>query len=304
MSTCTLNILGCGSAKPSVRHNQSCTVLNFREALYMVDCGEGAQQQMQRMGLKFSRLRHIFLTHLHGDHILGLPGLLQTLSLNGHCGRVTIHTFREGIRFIDRIRAFFGYELGYELEYDVMEPERGVVLDTDALSVEALPLNHRVDCVGYIFKEKPRMRHLLPDMLDFHKVPVAWRRRLQTGEDFVKEDGTVIPNAWLTRDPTPSVSYAHLCDTAYKPSLASLVHGVDLMLHDATYGDDRAPQAAERGHSTARQAAMLAREAGAKQLLLTHFSSAYKTEEPLLTQARELFPASILANEGMRLRLD
>ena len=98
MSTCTLNILGCGSAKPSVRHNQSCTVLNFREALYMIDCGEGAQQQMQRMGLKFSRLRHIFLTHLHGDHILGLPGLLQTLSLNGHCGRVTIHTFREGIR--------------------------------------------------------------------------------------------------------------------------------------------------------------------------------------------------------------
>ena len=111
MSTFTVNLLGCGSAKPSVRHNQSCTVINFREALYMIDCGEGAQQQMQRMGLKFSRLRHIFITHLHGDHILGLPGLLQTLSLNGHCGKVTLHTFREGIKLIDRIRAFFGYEV-------------------------------------------------------------------------------------------------------------------------------------------------------------------------------------------------
>ena len=304
MSNFTINLLGCGSAKPSVRHNQSCTIINYREALYMIDCGEGTQQTMQRMRLKFSRLRHIFLTHLHGDHLLGLPGLLQTLSLNGHCGKVTLHTFKEGIKFIDRIRAFFGYELGYELEYDVLEPEHGIVLDTDSLRVEALPLNHRVPCVGYLFREKEQQRHLVPDMLEFHNVPVAWRPRIKNGEDFVKPDGTVIPNRYLTRDADPSVSYAHLSDTAYKPALAPMIHGVDCILHDATYGKDRAPQALERGHSTARQAAMLAKEAEAGKLILSHFSSAYKDETPLLEQAKEIFPATIIGSEGMRIPLD
>lgn len=304
MPTFTVNILGCGSAKPSVRHNQSCTVVNFREALYMIDCGEGAQQTMQRMGLKFSRLRHIFLTHLHGDHILGLPGLLQTLSLNGHCGKVTLHTFREGIRFIDRIRAFFGYELGFELEYDVIEPEQGVVIDTEAMRVETIPLLHRVPCVGYLFKEKERPRHLLPDMLEYHQVPIAWRQRIKRGEDYVTPDGKVLPNAMLTRAATPAVSYAHLSDTAYVPSLAGATAGVTCMLHDTTYGDDRITQAEERGHSTARQAAMLARDAGVGKLLLTHFSAAYKNETPLLEQAKEVFPESILAYEGLQMPLD
>lgn len=304
MSTFTVNLLGCGSAKPSVRHNQSCTVINFREALYMIDCGEGAQQQMQRMGLKFSRLRHIFITHMHGDHILGLPGLLQTLSLNGHCGKVTLHTFREGIKLIDRIRAFFGYELGYELEYHELKPEEGVVLDTPALTVNTVPLNHRVDCVGYVFREKERLRHLIPDMLEYHQVPIAWRPRVKAGEDFVKADGTVIPNCHLTRPATPSVSYAHLSDSAYVPELAEKVKGVTCVLHDATYGDDRVQLAAERGHSTARQAAQLARDAEAGKLILTHFSSAYRSEAPLLQQAQEVFENSMLANEGLRVALD
>lgn len=259
---------------------------------------------MQRMGLKFSRLRHIFLTHLHGDHILGLPGLLQTLSLNGHCGKVTLHTFREGIRFIDRIRAFFGYELGYELEYDVIEPEQGVVLDTEALRVETIPLRHRVPCIGYLFKEKERPLHLRPDMLEYHQVPIAWRQRIKRGEDYVTPDGKVLPNAMLTRAATPAVSYAHLSDTAYVPTLADATAGVTCMLHDTTYGDDRIIQAEERGHSTSRQAAMLARDAGVGKLLLTHFSSAYKDETPLLEQAKEIFPESILAYEGLRMPLD
>lgn len=299
----TINMLGCGSAKPSVRHNQSCTVLDIRNTLYMIDCGEGAQQQMQRMHLKFSRLRHIFLTHLHGDHILGLPGLLQTLSLTGHTGKVTLHTFREGIRLMDRIRQFFGYELGYELEYHTILPEKGVVLDTDIMTVESLPLDHRVDCVGYLFKEKPGLRHLRPDMLEYYNVPVAWRPRLKNGEDFVMTDGRVIPNSWLTRDATPPVSYAHLSDTAYKPSLTDYVAGADCMLHDSTYAEDRRVQAAERGHSTARQAAAMAANAGVGKLLLTHFSSAYRNENVLLDEAREIFPDTVLGHEGLQIAL-
>ena len=269
----------------------------------MIDCGEGAQQQMQRMHLKFNRLRHIFLTHLHGDHILGLPGLLQTLSLTGFNGKLTLHTFKDGIRLIDRIRSFFGYELGYELEYDVIEPAHALILDNDVITVESHPLNHRVECVGYIFREKTKPRHLKPEMLEFHKVPIAWRHRIKKGEDFIKPDGTVIPNSHLTSAPTPSVSYAHLTDTAYMPELAAVCKGVTCLLHDTTYGDDRTTQASERGHSTARQAAMLAREADAKMLLLSHFSSAYRDENVLLQQAKEVFPESKLSHEGLQINL-
>lgn len=299
----TVNLLGCGSAKPSVKHNQSCTVINHRQKLYMIDCGEGAQQQMMRMGLKFSRLRHIFITHLHGDHILGLPGLLQTLSLNGHTGTMTLHTFREGIKFIEKVRSFFGYELGYNLQYHIIEPTDGTVWEDDSIAVESIPLSHRVDCVGYVFREKEKLRHLIPEMLEYHSIPIAWRHRLKKGEDYVNPDGTILPNAIFTKAPSPSASYAHLCDTSYIQALSKKISGVTCMLHDSTYADDKTVVAEQRGHSTSRQAALLAREANVGKLILSHFSSAYRNEDILLEQAREVFPATILGKEGMKIEL-
>lgn len=294
-----INILGCGSAKPSVAHDPSSTVVNFRDNLFMVDCGEGAQKQFQRMGLRFSRLRHIFLTHLHGDHVFGLPGLIGTLALSGIEGDITIHTFEEGRSVLSSIFDYFNRGLPIDVKFNVIRQEEAVIYETPSLQIRTVPLDHRVPAVGYVFEEKPRLRHINRSMCDFHGVPVYAFNRIKAGEDFVKSDGTVVPNASLTTDPTPSRSYAHISDTAYMPSLAEKVKGVDLLFHETTYLSDHLAQAKERGHSTAAQAAMVARDAGVGRLLTGHYSSRYRDDSMFLAEAGTIFPDVILGREGL-----
>lgn len=305
MNRFEVNVLGCGSAKPTPRHQPSCTVLNVRENLYMIDCGEGAQLQMMRQRLKFNRLNHIFLTHLHGDHILGLPGLLSTLSLQQIEGWINIYTFAEGIEWIKSQLRFFGHDLSFDVRFVEVDPSKpAIVLDNKHLTVRTVPLNHRVPCVGYIFEEKSKLRHIDKPSCDFHSVPVAFMQHLQAGEDFVKPDGTVIPNAWLTRDATPSYSYAHIGDTAYTPSLADDIGPVTLMYHETTYTQEHVIMAAPRGHSTAAQAAMMAQSCGAGALLTGHYSSRYKDDAPIVDEARAIFPNTIHGHEGLVIPLN
>ena len=188
MSDFRIHTLGCGSAKPTVKHQPSSTVVEHRGTLYMVDCGEGAQLQFQKQRLKFGRLRHIFLTHLHGDHVLGLPGLVSTLALGGKEGKLTIHTFKEGKEILEQILGFFARELSFELDYDIIRPEEKVILDTGSLRVRTIPLKHRVPTVGYVFEEAEPLRHIRRDMCDFHGVPVFRMREIKEGADFVKAD--------------------------------------------------------------------------------------------------------------------
>lgn len=293
--------LGCGSAKPTLRHQPSCTVVDHRNTLYMVDCGEGAQRSFQKMRLKFPRLRHIFLTHLHGDHVLGLPGLLSTLALGGNGGRMTIHTFEEGADILSKIIGFFARELSYDLDFNIIRPEDKVILDTPSLTVRTVRLRHRIPTVGYIFEEKPKPRHIIREMVDFHQVPVSRLAAIKAGEDFVKPDGTVIPNRVLTSDATPSHSYAHISDTIYMPELAEKIGPVDLLFHETTYLEENLGEARERFHSTARQAAAVARDAGAHALLTGHYSSRYKDDSMFKKEAEEVFSNVILNNEGLRL---
>lgn len=304
MDSFKIHTLGCGSAKPTVRHQPSCTVVDHRNNLYMVDCGEGAQLAFQKARLKFNRLNHIFLTHLHGDHVLGLPGLLSTLALGGTGGSLTIHTFADGAEILKKIVDFFAKDLSYDLNFDIITPDDGIVLDTPSLTVRTVRLHHRVPTVGYIFEEKPRLRHIIRDMIDFHQVPVAQIRDIKEGADFVKPDGTVIPNHVLTSDATPSLSYAHISDTIYMPKLAEKLGKPDLLFHETTYLDDNLAEAKQRFHSTARQAAMVARDAGAKALLTGHYSSRYKDETRFLTEAQEVFPNVILNREGLTVDLN
>lgn len=304
MSSFTIHTLGCGSAKPTLRHQPSSTVLDYRGNLFMIDCGEGAQYAFQRHHLKFSRLSHIFLTHLHGDHVLGLPGLISSLALGGAGGKMTIHTFAEGKKILTRIFDFFARDLPFEVEFDVIKPEEKVILETPSLTVRTIPLDHRVPTVGYVFEEKQKPRHIVRDMIDFHQVPFSRINRIKEGEDFVKPDGTVIPNAMLTTPPTPALSYAHISDTAYMPELAEKIGPVDLLFHETTYLDCNLAEARQRGHSTARQAAMTARDAGAKALLTGHYSSRYKNDEDFRKEALDIFPNVILNNEGTVLPLD
>lgn len=304
MSTFSIHTLGCGSAKPTLRHQPSSTVIDHRGNLFMVDCGEGAQYAFQRHHLKFSRLGHIFLTHLHGDHVLGLPGLISSLGLGGAGGKMVIHTFPEGKKILTQIFNFFAKDLPFELEYNVIHPEEAVILETSSLTVRTVPLNHRIPTVGYIFEEKPKMRHIRRDMIDFHQIPFSAINRIKAGEDFVKPDGIVISNTYLTTNADRSLSYAHISDTAYMPDLAKKIGPVDLLFHETTYLDCHLAEAAKRGHSTARQAAMVARDAGAKALLTGHYSSRYKSDEGFREEALDIFPNVILNREGLINNLD
>ena len=299
MDTFRIHTLGCGSARPTPRHQPSCTVVNFRDNLFMIDCGEGAQRTFQQARLKFPRLGHIFLTHLHGDHVLGLPGLLSTLALGGAGGRLTVHTFEEGERIMCQILDFFAKDLSYDLEFHIIKPEDAVVLDTPSLTVRTVKLHHRVPAVGYIFEEKPKQRHIRRDMIDFHHVPVALIRDIKAGADFVKPDGTVIPNVMLTSDADKPLSYAHISDTVYMPELAPKIGPVDLLFHETTYLDEHRAEAKARFHSTARQAAAVARDAGARALLTGHYSSRYKDDTRFAAEAKEVFPYVILNREGL-----
>ncbi|MDE7441435.1 MAG: ribonuclease Z [Muribaculaceae bacterium] len=304
MSTFKIHTLGCGSAKPTLRHQPSCTVVEHRDNLFMVDCGEGAQLAFQRQRLRFSRLRHVFLTHLHGDHVLGLPGLVSTLGLGGAGGILTVHTFAEGKKILQKIFNFFGGDLPFEVEFNVIEPTEGIILDTPSLTVRTVPLKHRVPTVGYIFEEKEKLRHIKRDMIDFHQVPTYLIRRIKAGEDFIKPDGTVVPHELLTSPATPPLSYAHISDTAYMPELAEKIGPVDLLFHETTYTEAHKAEAAPRGHSTAKQAAMVARDAEAKALLTGHYSSRYHDDTLFLKEAREIFPNVILNKEGLITNLD
>lgn len=299
MEKFNIHTLGCGSAKPSLKHNTSCTVIDHRDTLYMVDCGEGAQRQFQRQRLKFSRLRHIFLTHLHGDHVLGLPGLISTLSLGNTGGKLTIHTFEEGKKILTEIFNFFATDLSYELEFNIIKPEDAIILETPSLTVRTVKLKHRVPTVGYIFEEKTRLRHIKRDMIDFHQIPFSKINAIKAGEDYIKPDGTIIPNERLTTAPDPSLSYAHIGDTTYMPDLAKKIGPVDLLYHETTYLEENIAEAKSRFHSTAKQAAQVALDSGAKKLLTGHYSSRYKDEQKFVTEAKEIFPNAILNYEGL-----
>lgn len=301
MATFSVNILGCGSAAPTGVHNTSCQVVEHRGRLMMIDCGEGAQVMIRRMHLKFSRLTDIFISHLHGDHFFGLPGLLSTLDLSDCGGTVTVHAFKAGLDVLRKTMAIFCPDPGYTIVYHEIENTEAVILDTPGLTVRTVRLKHRVPCVGFVFEEKPKARHINGEMTKFYQVPVSQMQYIRQGADYVTPEGVVVPNERLTRPADPSYSYAYLSDTKYNPEMVDKVRGVSLMYHEATYGDDGAAKAGPRGHSTAREAAEIARAAGAGQLMLGHYSkTTIGREHELLDQAREVFPNTILANEGLK----
>lgn len=297
-----VNILGCGSATPTPRHNPSAQVLNIRDRLYMIDCGEGTQGMMRRMGLSFTRLRHIFISHMHGDHCLGLPGLLSTMALHEVGGCINVYLPEEGVDIMRRIVDFFCRDSALTVCLNPIT-SAGVLLDTPGLQVSAFPLYHRVPAFGFLFAEKPRQRHLRGDMIKYLQIPVSRLADIRAGADWTAPDGTLYPNHRLTTDADPSRSYAYCSDTMFNPAVARAVRGVDLLYHEATYGADNAHLAPSRGHSTAAQAAEIARLADARALLLGHYSKRYRDTSTLVAEAQAVFPNVTAADEGMTIKL-
>ena len=188
MSNFNLHILGCGSAKPTLRHNPTCQVVEHNGNLYMVDCGEGAQTMMARMHLRMSRLQHIFISHLHGDHCFGLPGLVSTMALHGKGGSITIHIFKDGAELFGNMFRYFVRDIPMQINFDIIEYGNHVIYEDSVLKISTIPLKHRVPAVGFLFEEKPKLRHINGEMAKFHQVPLYMMNSIREGADFVKPD--------------------------------------------------------------------------------------------------------------------
>ncbi len=300
MSDFNLHILGCGSALPTTRHSATSQIINLRDKLYMIDCGEGTQVQMRRMHVRFNRLGHIFISHLHGDHCFGLPGLLSTLGMLGRTGDIVIHGPKEVADFLQPILNQFCRELAFKVRFNPVDPyTHALVMEDRSLSVYSIPLKHRIPCCGYLFEEKPKESHIIREMVDFYNVPLSRMKEIKQGSDYVTPDGEVVSNARLTRPTEKPKRYAYCSDTAFHPSIIPIIQDVDLLYHEATFAEADRARAAETFHSTARQAAEIAGRAHVKRLLIGHYSARYEETDTLRKEAAELFPEVIAANEGM-----
>lgn len=299
-----VHILGCGSALPTTRHLATSQVINIREKLFMIDCGEGAQVQLRKSRLKFSRLNHIFISHLHGDHCFGLMGLISTFGMLERTANLHIHCHADLQRILEPQIEFFCKGMPYNVVFELFNPgEQAVIYDDRSVSVETIPLRHRVPCCGFLFREKPTPNHIRRDMIDFYQIPTYLINRIKNGEDYVLEDGTVIPNARLTTPSDPPRSYAYCSDTCYLPRICEQIKGCDLLFHEATFADADAKRAKETFHTTAPQAAEIAKAAQVKKLVIGHYSARYEDESILLKEASEIFPQTILAQENLKIEL-
>ena len=305
MENFEIHILGCGSALPTTRHNASAQIIKIGNKQFMVDCGEGAQIQLRKNHIHFSFINHIFISHLHGDHCFGLIGLISTFGLLGRTAPLHIYADPKLEELMKPQIEFFCKGLHYPLFFHGIDATKHqTIYEDNTITVESLPLEHRIPCCGFLFREKPKRRHLLGDVANFYKIPAYMRQSIKDGADYTTPDGETIPNSRLTKDADRSRSYAYCSDSAPCYNNSALLHGVDLLYHEATFAESEKERAAQTYHSTARQAAQVASEACVKRLLIGHYSSRYETPEILLNEARELFPETICANEGMVVSID
>ncbi|MBP8958799.1 MAG: ribonuclease Z [Bacteroidales bacterium] len=299
-----LTILGSSSALPTSERNPSAHVLYAHERLYLIDCGEGTQMQMRKCKIQFSKINHIFISHLHGDHIFGLFGLLSSFNLMGRGQPLNIYAPANFNKILKSYLEDFDIKLGFEVIFTELNSKNPfVILDDKYLTVTAFPLRHRVPTFGFLFSEKKAERKIRKEKIEVYKIPIAKMNAIKKGEDLIREDGTIIKNEEITIPPPKPLSYAYCSDTSYFEQLSSYVKGTDLIYHEATFGNDLRDLAELTGHSTAADAARVAFEAGAGNLIIGHFSSRYKNPEVLLEQAREIFSSTYLAEDGKTYRI-
>ena len=299
MAEFNINILGCGSALPTTRHLATSQIVDLRDKLYMIDCGEGTQVQMRRMRVRFGRLAHIFISHLHGDHCFGLPGLISTLGMLGRTGELVVHGPKEVETYLRPVMDLFCRGMEFEVRFNPVDTRsQSLVMEDRSLSVYSIPLKHRIPTCGYLFAEKPKEAHIIREMTDFYQVPVRCMKDIKQGQDYVTPEGEVVPNSRLTRPAAPPKRYAFCSDTAYNRSIIPIIEGADLLYHEATFAECDLARAKETFHSTARQAAEIARDAHVKRLVIGHYSARYEDLSELHREAEAVFPGTILGNEG------
>jgi ribonuclease Z len=294
-----VTILGSSSATPIFNRNPSAQALNINEHLYLIDCGEGTQQQMLRFDVKASRINHIFISHLHGDHYLGLVGLLSSMHLNGRTRALKLFGPTELKEIIDLQLKYSDTELQYVIDFVPTHADKAeVILENQDITVETIPLDHRIACTGFLFREKKRLKKIIKEKIADLNIPVEYYSAIKKGADYVSPDGTLYKNTDLTTNPQEPRTYAYCSDTLYNESYFQQISNADMLYHESTFLNNMLDRAQNTFHTTALQAGEVALKTHAKKLLIGHFSARYKTLNELLDEARSVFPDTELAVEG------
>ena len=300
----SLTVLGSSSALPTSKRFPSAHVLNVHEHFFLIDCGEGTQIQLRKYKIRMSRINHIFLTHMHGDHVFGLPGLFSTFNLLGRKTDLFVYGPAEIQKLIDFYLFHFAHDLLYRIQFvPVKTKKQEIVFENKHLGVETIPLKHRIPTVGYLFREKEKERNIKKDVIEKYNISISNILQIKKGEDFVTEEGKVIPNNELTIPPYKSRSYAYCSDTQFHTRLAERIEGVDLLYHEATFLEKDKRLAKLTLHSTAIQAATIAKMAGVGKLIIGHFSSRYDDAEGFVAEARNIFKNTEAAEEGKQFEI-
>ena len=300
-----VTILGSASAKPTVDRHPSAQVVNVHEQFYLVDAGEGVQRQMFRQGINPLKIKAVFISHLHGDHVMGLFPLLSTMGLYGRRTALPIYAPAPFGEILDYHLRYFDSQLPYTPQWVQVDTTKNLkIFDSKSLEVWSVPLRHRVPTAGYLFREKQPPLTVRKEKIDEYGLSIAQITAAKRGEDVLSDDGSVVPNGELTYRPYKARSYAYLSDTSWSPKAAGLCSGVDLMYHEATYADDERKSARERGHATAKEAARAAAKAGAVRLVIGHYSSRYRDEQVLVDEARTIFAETYPAKEGHTFKIE
>ena len=297
-----LLILGSSSAAPTSQRNPSAQLLNVAERFFLIDCGEATQIQLRKYKTKFQKIDHILISHLHGDHFLGLPGLLSSMHLLGRKQELNIYCPPELKEIIDKINSVSDTRINYPIKWHFTKNKGlNLIFEDDKVEVHSFPMKHRIFCTGFLFEEKPLPRKIDKFKLEKYKVSVADIHNLRKGEDIINEAGKKIKNKELTIDPEKARSFAYCSDTIYDVDLVKFIKGVDLLYHESTFLKDKEKRAQETFHSTAEQAAKIAKLAKVKQLLLGHYSARYPDIDDFLKEASPFFNHLLLATEGKKI---
>ncbi len=304
MKPFSVTILGCGSATPSKLRHPSSQVVNVHEQLLMLDCGEGTQMQMRRFYIKNMRIHHIFISHLHGDHYLGLMGLLFTYHLFGRKEEMHLYAPEELKDVIDLQLKVSNSQLQYPLIFHAITSEtKALLLETNTFKVFSFPLQHSVPCWGFVIEEKGTGRKINKNFIELENPGIEDIRTIKQGDDYINSNGFVFENQDITLPGDALRSYAYCSDTAYNENVIPFIENVTLLYHEATFMHDKVEIARQKFHATAKEAAIIASKSNAKKLIIGHFSARYDDNLPLLNEAKENFPNTIAAEDGLQVEV-
>ena len=294
-----LTILGSSSAIPTVDRNPSSQILNANERFFLIDCAEGTQIQLRKNKIKFQKINRVFISHLHGDHYFGLIGLISTMHLLGRQKELHIYAHKKLKEILDLHLEASNTELCYPLFFHSIVPNKTEVLFEDnKIKITTFPLKHGIDCNGFLFVEKTHFRKIIPEKIQEYNIPLDKIKEIKLGSDFITDEDTIIPNHFITKENRKPFSYAYCSDTMYNEDILEVINSVTLLYHEATFLENRKDRARQTYHSTSADAALIAKKAKVKNLIIGHFSQRYSNGDQLLSESRKIFPRTQIALQG------